>query len=589
MTARLRPLLVLLLLCAAAWTFREVPGFGSLPLADDDTNIFFNPHLSAPGAASLGWMFTNLDYVHRYMPLGWLGFSAAYVFTGLDPSGYHVANVLLHGLDAWLLFLLVARLLQRASGTASRRPTASWPPRRPSSGSCTRSGTSASPRARGCSIRRPSSLRSLAVHARVSEVEARVRGSAHGGWLALGFAGYAASVLTYPVALFLPPAMLILDVAWAGRGRLRGLLPGFLSWSAVAAASIALNVEARYTVRSFLLPVSLRDFGVLSRLLQASFVCADYVWKTLCPACVLRMADTMVFDVDPAQPIWWLCAGLVLGISLLAWALRRRAPYFGLAWLAYVILLVPNLGFMEHPHTAADRYSYLSGCAFSVILAFALLRLRPAARPAAWAVCLACAAVCAPLALRQARVWRDAPSYFAAVLTGTRLDYVRHITVSRQALLQFSGGDVRGGRVKAWQELQSAPDVAGVGLTWKQMAPASPLSPEVAGRTLEEWPAAPWSVLHLQVALQQMKEGRIDDALVHLDAALELSPDYADARFTRGALLADLGRMEAAHDWLVLRGDTRPGDRGRNAFLGSKVAALYRAEGKPTPRALAQP
>jgi hypothetical protein len=589
MTARLRPLLVLLLLCAAAWTFREVPGFGSLPLADDDTNIFFNPHLSAPGASSLRWMFTNLDYVHRYMPLGWLGFSAAYVFTGLDPLGYHVANVLLHGLDAWLLFLLLVRLLQRFRPNepeadrllAAAAAALLWvvhPLRDECVATCS-----------GMLYSQALFFALLAVHARVSEVEARVRGSAHAGWLMLGFAGYAASVLTYPVALFLPPAMLILDLAWAGRGRLRGLLPGFLSWGAVAAASIALNVEARYTVRSFLLPVSLRDFGVLPRLLQASFVCAVYVWKTLRPACVLRMADTMVFDVDPALPIWWLCAGLVLGMSLLAWALRRRAPYFGLAWLAYVVLLVPNLGFMEHPHTAADRYSYLSGCAFSVILGFGLMRLRPAARPAAWAACLACAAVCAPLALRQARVWRDAPSYFAAVLTGTRLDYVRHITVSRQALLQFSGGDVRGGRVRAWEELQRAPDVAGVGLTWKQMAPASPLPPEVAARTLEEWPAAPWSVLHLQIALQQMKEGRIDDALAHLDAALELSPDYADARFTRGALLADLGRGEAAHDWLVLRGDLRPGDRGRNAFLGSKVAALYRAEGKAPPRALATP
>ena len=110
---RLRSLIVLLLLCATAWTFREVVGFDALPLVDDDTNIFFNPHLSSPNGPALAWMFSNLDYVYRYMPLGWLGYSVVYAYSGFDPMGYHVANFALHALDAWLLFAATARLLRR--------------------------------------------------------------------------------------------------------------------------------------------------------------------------------------------------------------------------------------------------------------------------------------------------------------------------------------------------------------------------------------------------------------------------------------------------------------------------------------------
>src|ERR1035438_3385585 len=113
MTSRLRALLVLLLLAFVAWTYRDALDFGFLPLADDDANIFVNPHLSAPGGSALWWMFTDVGYVHRYMPLGWLGFSVTYAGSALDPAGYHAANILFHGLCACLLFGVVVRLLAR--------------------------------------------------------------------------------------------------------------------------------------------------------------------------------------------------------------------------------------------------------------------------------------------------------------------------------------------------------------------------------------------------------------------------------------------------------------------------------------------
>ncbi len=579
-------MVVLLILCATAWTFGHVVGFEALPLVDDDTNIFFNPHMSTPGGPALGWMFTNLDYVHRYMPLGWLGFSVVYSLSGLDPAGYHVANLALHGADAWLLFLLVARILRRflpgeaegdrllAAGAAALL-WALHPLRAESVATCS-----------GLLYSQALFFALAAVHARLSEHEARGRGASGAGWLALGFAFYAASVLTYPVALFLPPALLVLDLAWVGGVR-KGVLVGFVGWGLVAAGSVALNIVARFTVTSYLLPGTLRQFGVLQRALQASYVYAVYVLKSFWPPAIPRMPDTILFDLDPRALSWWLWAAAVAAISLGAWALRRRAPFVGLGWAAYLLILVPNLGLMENPHTVANRYTYLPACVLAVVLAFALLRIRPALRPLAWAACLAIGGALSLQAAREAAVWESTHAYLVSVRDGTRLDAVREITISRLALLQFLRGDVRGGRSGAWEELQRAPATEGVILVWKEMAPASPLPPEIAGRTLQEWPAAPWAVVELDLAQRQVREGRIDDALAHLDQALALSPDYADARFNRAVVLAETGRMGAVHDWLVFRGSPGAGDRGREAFLASKIRALYEARGLHPPRALA--
>jgi hypothetical protein len=121
------------------------------------------------------------------------------------------------------------------------------------------------------------------------------------------------------------------------------------------------------------------------------------------------------------------------------------------------------------------------------------------------------------------------------------------------------------------------------------MAPAKPLPADVAVRPLQEWAAAPWAVLHLEIALNKVKDGRLEDGLTHLNSALALSPDYSDARFTRGLVLANLGRTEAVHDWLIFRSESHADDRGRTAYLASKLRALLESRGQPVPRALAGP
>src|SRR5579872_1267059 len=108
-----RPLAVLtglLVMVATLWVSAKALGFG-LAAFDDDINITFNPHLGPPTREMLRWLSTDIDYVRRYIPLGWLAFSVIYAFSGLSALGYHLAAVGFHVANAGLVYALLLLLV----------------------------------------------------------------------------------------------------------------------------------------------------------------------------------------------------------------------------------------------------------------------------------------------------------------------------------------------------------------------------------------------------------------------------------------------------------------------------------------------
>jgi hypothetical protein len=590
MTVSLRALFVTLILAAVAWTTREVTNFSFLPLVDDDVNIFYNPHLGAPDAARLRWMATDFSYVHRYMPLGWLGFSVVYAVTGLDPWGYHAAGVLLHAVNAVLVFLILEQLLRRfaASSDDSDRVVAAglasllWalhPLRVETTAWCS-----------GLLYSQAGCLAFLCVLGRFAELRVRTAGAPRARlFLGLGWLAYMASALTYPVALFLPFALAVVDHAWlAGSGTVpapvrRAVRSGAVLYALTALAALALTVYARGTAAAaWLKAASLAEFGPLERMLQAAYVAAIYLWRTLWTGDVRGMPLTL-FDAGATGGLGWVAAALLAFIGAWAWRLRKRAPFVAVCALCYLILVIPNLGLSEHPHTIADRYLYFTGVVFSAALAMGLMSLRSrSARAAAEVACALAAAACAWVSVGQARIWRDTHAFEAHLMENPDRD-LDHITAARAGKLRFLEGDVRGGREAVRQELARAPTVGGVILTWRQIAPGGPLSADVAARRLQEWPAAPFAFAEMQVARDQIAEGRLRDALFHLDAALEIAPEFTQARFRRGVLRAAFGYAEGClHDWLyVVQAAQRRGAVSREQFdfMTDTLQKEYAAEG----------
>ena len=76
---------------------------------DDDVYVTNNPLLTAPDGLRRIWF--SMDSPSQYFPLTYTVFRIEHSLWGLNPAGYHCVNILLHAINA----LLVWRLLKRLS------------------------------------------------------------------------------------------------------------------------------------------------------------------------------------------------------------------------------------------------------------------------------------------------------------------------------------------------------------------------------------------------------------------------------------------------------------------------------------------
>src|SRR5207245_10249062 len=115
-----------------------------------------------------------------------------------------------------------------------------------------------------------------------------------------------------------------------------------------------------------------------------------YRWKTVVAVVVSPLYDPPR-TLDPSAMPCVLSFGVVLALTAIALALRRRAPGLPAAWVAYIVVLLPVLGiFQSGPQIAADRYTYLAGLGWAILAGAGLLSCWRSSRrsktgtPATW-------------------------------------------------------------------------------------------------------------------------------------------------------------------------------------------------------------
>src|SRR5262245_42363801 len=85
---------------------------------DDVDNFLDNPHYRGLGWTNIHWMLTTAHFGH-YIPVTWLTLGLDYVLWGMNPRGYHLTSILLHAVNAVLVYLLAYRLLELAFNVES--------------------------------------------------------------------------------------------------------------------------------------------------------------------------------------------------------------------------------------------------------------------------------------------------------------------------------------------------------------------------------------------------------------------------------------------------------------------------------------
>jgi hypothetical protein len=382
---------------------------------DDRENLVQNTGFRGLGWAQLRWMFTATVLGH-YIPLTWMSFGVNYVLGGMNPWGYHMGNLLLHGANAALVYFVARRLLVAGRGEGAG---GSW---RMTAAAAFGALVFGLHPLRVESVAWITERRDvlcgffflLAVLAWLRAVERP--GRAEGWWQGLSLAAFAASLLSKAAAMPLPAVLVLLDVYPLGRVKALGwrrLLLEKLPHAVLAGAAAGLSLIAlRISTVSV---TSYREYGVGARVGMTAYSLVFYPWKFLWPPPLSPIYELPV-RVDPLARQFLVPLIVLIAVTAVLVALRRRWPGGLAAWVYSALMVLPVSGIVHAGFQLAhDRYSYLSGLGFAVLAGGALgwmLEVSERGRRAPLVGLLTAGAFLIVLlwgadSWRQSRLWRD--------------------------------------------------------------------------------------------------------------------------------------------------------------------------------------
>ena len=402
--SRARMGLALLLAAMVLALFRPAAGYDFVKL-DDDQYICLNPHVTTGlSAANVRWAFTT---VHEdwWLPLLWISYMADTELFGTGPSGYHLANILLHALNAALLFWVLSRLTGarwRSFFVAAffalhplRVESVAWIAERKDVLS-------------GLFF-----FLALLAYARYAERPGRAR-----FWTV--FALMLLGLLSKAILIVLPFLLLLLD-DWPLRraGDFHG--PGaWARWRPMVAEKIPL-----FLLSAAFILVNLRTHASASGVhesaslgLRLGLIAPNY-WTYL--AKIFWPAELSIIypphDAVHAATAVLAAIGLLVPTVLL-FRFRKSAPWGLAGWLWFLLALFPVIrGVRFDPTVAyADRFVYLPSIGLSIALVWGAARLaerRPSLRMPMVALGAALLLACATRTALRLPSWRDSLTMFS--------------------------------------------------------------------------------------------------------------------------------------------------------------------------------
>jgi len=395
---------------------------------DDPAYVWHNDLIKSLSPANLYGVATEA-VTRNYAPLTISTLLMDHSIWGMQPSGYHATNVLLHVLNGILVFLLT-RQLSRSDFvgwlTAAlflvhpvQIETVAW--------ISSRKGLLSASFILGALIVRlrpePSAKQDL--------------------WYGILLA---AALLSKALAVVVPPIVLLYDVLIARRrfrdALVRQVIPGLM-----ALLLLLMTMSAQHSilggVRGHM------DLSLLQILAVDSVIMWRYIGMLIWPAdlCVLYDPPTSrISGLVIVSSVGWLLSGRLM------WKLRKRFPMLLWSSLAFLLLLVPVLNFVRITTLMNDRYLYLPCVVFFAAASAGLQRLltvlatasdslaRPFAAVIRWSLSIGLVLTALGCTSAHLPVWRN-----SFTLWNHAMEYVPHLPVVRMqlALTHYDSGRTR--------------------------------------------------------------------------------------------------------------------------------------------------
>jgi Flp pilus assembly protein TadD len=529
--------------------FAPVLGGGFLNW-DDDRGLLTNDGFRGLGPAQLRWMFTTTLLGH-YAPLTWLSFGVTYALAGMTPGAYHLGSLVLHALNAALVYLLAQRLLTLARPTAGEMPRhggaliaalafAIHPLRVESVGWITDRGDLL------CATFYLLAALAYLRFASADNADTRIR------WRLASLGAFAAALLSKEIAMTLPLSLFLLDAYPLRRGARGGrtLIIEKLPWLILAAAGAAVAVFARGHGGSW---TSYAEHGLGARIALAAYSLGFYPLKFLWPAGLSPLYELPV-QVHPFAPRFVAAGVAVIAVTaLLVWR-RRQLPGLLVAWLHAAVAVAPVSG-LAHAGSqlVADRYSYLPGLGFAVIaggvITAALDAWRRGRLPVGVTATVAVATTVAlvilgTLSWQHAWHWRSSVNLWRWAVAADDACMLCHAKLGAALL---ATGATAEAEPELRRAVQLAPDRAGLRIDHGVALAMTDKGAEAEREFREAIQLAPGSLAaRLNLAILYTRQGRAADMLAVLREAASLRPDDPSLLVTLGRALAEQGQPRDA-------------------------------------------
>jgi len=406
---------------------------------DDRQYITDNAHVKAGLTwETVKWAFTSFDAANWH-PLTWLSHAVDYELFGLNPAGHHFISVLLHALNAVLLFFLFERLTGLAWRSLLLAALFAVHPLNVESVAW--------------AAERKNVLSMFFFLLALLAYCAYVRRRSVGRYLVVTCL-FALALMSKPQVITFPCVLLLLDF-WPLR-RIREftglpnaespvncavpesvsrLLLEKVPWFAMSGLSALVTLMAQHAGNAVRTTV---EYSFASRIETAITSYVLYLGDVFFPR---HLAP--IYPHPPNFVAMWkllLAISVIVAISGIAIIRRKRASYLIFGWLWFLGTLVPMIGLIQVGEQArADRYMYIPAIGIFVMAVWGGAELLSRTRVSrAWGIGIS-AVILALLCMatnQQVRLWKNSETLWTYTISVTKDNFMAEDNLAQELATQ---------------------------------------------------------------------------------------------------------------------------------------------------------